>query len=628
MPHYTNSAVLVQDDLVTGNSDQGAPVKVYFHTLPATQVEAPLFSDAELTVSLSQPVLSNTFAQANPGRFDFYVADGHYDIVINESSGSPTFWTDTAIEDKDTFNLTEAEMIADKSLKVGDVVIVTDRGNGRFNIITGATGDLFGTIQLTGTVFQAKVDLNGPEILAVWFGVKLGDGNSGAIQAAIQAAKENSSGVRTVLLYNGEYGCHDITWEPSVTIKGTIPRGGTTLRYDGDKTGDDAILVARSGQSFGGLENISFLGIHSDGVTVSENLLVLDGILDLHMKIDNVGFLRCIGNAVHMLPTSQLVNLHMNRIRFDGVGGYGIRLVTLPTLESRPFSLSNWTYDNNNNAFPEPYKSEAEWGNGVYRLINGGHITFAVSTDITNARIELNKPINTTTNGDFTTGEVPSLFYFEHSVAAGQGSLSITMKNVTNTGLLPGQAVVHCDSGTLSGLLVNVGAPIDAFVYNEGFSNRSVKGFSLFEPLYPKVTARDRSLVRAHKGSISQIISTGSFQKVIWQAAPTIDQRNEFNNSTFTPNQPGTYVFMSELSFSSAVAGTKIQASIKKNGTNLSKGAPVVAHDTTSTGCSVMIIDFAKEGDTYEIFVFQDSGGDLTLQSNFDTCHVNITKSQ
>jgi len=83
MKKYTNTAILRQDSLTTGNADEGAPVKVY---IAGTATEAAIFSDVSGTTPIVQPFNTNTIGDSNPGQFSFYSAGGLFDIVINEGA--------------------------------------------------------------------------------------------------------------------------------------------------------------------------------------------------------------------------------------------------------------------------------------------------------------------------------------------------------------------------------------------------------------------------------------------------------------------------------------------------------------------------------------------------------------
>lgn len=159
MKRYTNSVVRRKDSNSTGNADEGAEVKVYFSTSIQFTELAPVFSDDSGTVPLSQPFKTNTKEQGNPGQFTFVVGDGVYDIVINENLGDEkkTVIASEQIEDKDSFNKTESEMITNKSLNVGDVIIVTDRNDAKGDVVSGQVADGFSIVSLTGSSLQWKL---------------------------------------------------------------------------------------------------------------------------------------------------------------------------------------------------------------------------------------------------------------------------------------------------------------------------------------------------------------------------------------------------------------------------------------------------------------------------------------
>lgn len=91
MKRFTSSAILRKDDAVTGNADEGAEIEVF---LSDGITPAVIFSDFNRTV-LSQPFLTNTLAQKNPGQFTFISDGGNYVVVANGNLG----------DDKTTINL-------------------------------------------------------------------------------------------------------------------------------------------------------------------------------------------------------------------------------------------------------------------------------------------------------------------------------------------------------------------------------------------------------------------------------------------------------------------------------------------------------------------------------------------
>jgi hypothetical protein len=91
MYHYQNSVT----------NQNGLPVVAAQVTINAagTQTPATIYSDNGITVK-TNPVTTNAL-----GMFDFYVANGRYDLVVTGSSVTPYTLTDEAIFDSLTQNL-------------------------------------------------------------------------------------------------------------------------------------------------------------------------------------------------------------------------------------------------------------------------------------------------------------------------------------------------------------------------------------------------------------------------------------------------------------------------------------------------------------------------------------------
>lgn len=105
MIKYTKSVVL-RIDGPTGNADEKAQVEVFF---TGTTTLASIFEDSDGLIPITQPFFTNTLAEKNPGQFNFYVAVGRYDIIVNgnESEENQTKLIDQSIglEEKSTLGL-------------------------------------------------------------------------------------------------------------------------------------------------------------------------------------------------------------------------------------------------------------------------------------------------------------------------------------------------------------------------------------------------------------------------------------------------------------------------------------------------------------------------------------------
>lgn len=87
MKSFTSWVSLRVDAQGNINTDEGAEVKVYDS---GTATLSSIFEDSAGLTPIVQPLITNTFdplTESNPGRFTFFVADGDYDIKINENLG-------------------------------------------------------------------------------------------------------------------------------------------------------------------------------------------------------------------------------------------------------------------------------------------------------------------------------------------------------------------------------------------------------------------------------------------------------------------------------------------------------------------------------------------------------------
>ena len=110
----------------------------------------------------------------------------------------------------------------------------------------------------------------------------------------------------------------------------------------------------------------------------------------------------------------------------------------------------------------------------------------------------------------------------------------------------------------------------------------------------------------AHNNGVVQSIPTGTFTK-IGLSTETYDVGGKFAASAWTP--PARLVSMVGAVTLPGVAATRIGVSIYKNGTEFKRGAFFVAGGAAGTTTAVVSCqDVANGTDTYELWVFQDSG--------------------
>jgi hypothetical protein len=181
MRKYNGSIVIKFDTDATGNAGSGKNVTVYN---TGTIVKVNLFED-DGTTPLSNPVTSD-----NDGNYSFNVADGIYDLVIDE--GLPSEFKETKVQIFDNIggvsnsNFTTVANIASGAFtNFGTVLQVTDRGNGYFIVTAGGAPDGLGVLD-AGNGNTAVVDKEHRLLSSSWYGV-----SSGNIKTPTESAINN-----------------------------------------------------------------------------------------------------------------------------------------------------------------------------------------------------------------------------------------------------------------------------------------------------------------------------------------------------------------------------------------------------------------------------------------------------
>lgn len=207
-------------------------------------------------------------------------------------------------------------------------------------------------------------------------------------QAAIDAAQDEqirtgfNTGVPNIYVMPGQYRwSNPISWR-SAPIIGTKANVGVRVHWDGPSSG--TVITKLSGQaphptgaaggaSWGLLSGISF----REGAGTPDTWLdaTASQIVDNHFFLDDIQF---IGSNLDMVLINGVVNCHWTRMRFDGAGGYAIRITNDPTAFLGTFHLSDFTYDNG-----------LTGGTGVVVLEGGNNANFGTVV-LDDGRIELN----------------------------------------------------------------------------------------------------------------------------------------------------------------------------------------------------------------------------------------------
>ena len=270
------------------------------------------------------------------------------------------------------------------------------------------------------------------------FGAK-GDGvtdDTAAIQAAEDFASTAlpSGSYRALYFPPGDYFCAELVWSTKTLWFGDEVARCVRLVYNG-AGGSGSYMVAIATDSgaipAAGFKNIQFRGYDTGNASggIVERMWKNNGIdFDWGFKVENVQFNMCTGDAIDLTgATEYFVNLFMNRVRFDGIGGFAIKLNGLSTNSGNPFVLTQFTLDNNiSGAFATRAQALGDydgthWGKGLIHMEDGR----SVFSEISFARIELNKPL-ITHDGGF------SLIYSDNTLSGSQARF--VLRGICGTG--------------------------------------------------------------------------------------------------------------------------------------------------------------------------------------------------
>ena len=222
-----------------------------------------------------------------------------------------------------------------------------------------------------------------------------------AIQAAIDAAEADVNKVRALYFPSGIYACNSLNWAGYVPFIGeSVGNYGARLRYNGAGSGGGTHIldITRTATtSTPMIVNMEFDGW--DGTLngqVCENLIKNSGnnSIDLHFHFSRCTFKRCWGDAVDVSNSDGVINWHIERIRFDWVGGFGVKLQGASSNERRPVTISKFSYDNN--IYPADFGTTVQtlghyngtnWGKGLVHIYDPR----GINLKLVDGRIECNK---------------------------------------------------------------------------------------------------------------------------------------------------------------------------------------------------------------------------------------------
>jgi hypothetical protein len=241
----------------------------------------------------------------------------------------------------------------------------------------------------------------------------------------------------------GTYACNSLQWGKVASWIGEEV-GNTRLLYNGpDNTAGSYIVGLAAGAGavpYAGFYNLTFQGYDSANIAnpaAAHCILNLGTNLDWGFKLENISCTSCFDDALQLRgAASTFVNLYLNRIRFDAVGGFGVYIGSNNLNSGSPFVLDQFTLDNNiagNFAAKMTGQGRYDgtrWGKGVVRIEDGQ----GVGAFIGNARVELNKKL-IAHNGGF------AIIYSNQTIAGTR--CIVEARNIQGTGRAD-QPLIFC----------------------------------------------------------------------------------------------------------------------------------------------------------------------------------------
>lgn len=417
---------------------------------------------------------------------------------------------------------------------------------------------------------------------------------------------------------------NNVTWPLHVTIEGAETRL-TTLFFNGSEASGSCVLDCPTGQSFAHLKNLSLFGYIPSGSALAENLIKdsSSATWDLNQAFYSVAFKGAKYNAIDIV--GQVVNTHMRRVRFDGIGGYGVAITTRVGMESRPVSIEDFTLDNNNSALPSTYSAHTEWGLGLLRFRDGGHNTRVSTISLKNARIEKNVEYKNTDWGDYTSATDPTAsVVLEGNATAGAGQYNVTCDNVIVTGssnIISGEGLVagtgYTSSSLASGTLRScaMASPNGQLWVDNVSSGRNVPATAVLRMF--GFAQPETSAVRVRLSTDQTGIASGSYQQINFDSE-SLDVLGEYDSTTnyrFTPTTAGWYRIRANVRLDAGVSGTRLQVTILKNGTTRTEGDETHMSSTSPVAGSVEDwIQFNGTTDYVTVEILHNTGANRTAR--------------
>lgn len=277
------------------------------------------------------------------------------------------------------------------------------------------------TNKINTTKTELKNDINKIDIhTSNYINVKdfgaVGDGiadDTVAIQSAIDWSNANG---KIPIKLSGKFYVHELQWRNSPSIIGESVNQ-SSLIYNGEGGEGSSIIInplTDGATAYQGFSNIAFIGWNENENSIPcDSAYISKGAgIDWGFKLDNCQFKYFKGDVID-LKECQIVNFHVNRIRFDYCYGFAFALTGSSNTENRPININQLSYDNaitTSNQFWKKLNSlgllsdALSLGKGVMLIDNGK----GYCLKMTNSRIEINRkliPYNNQTSAFYLTGE-------------------------------------------------------------------------------------------------------------------------------------------------------------------------------------------------------------------------------
>jgi len=483
-------------------------------------------------------------------------------------------------------------------------------------------GVIIGAVDSSGVVQGKWIrETNSSYVNVRWFGVHddVGMDDSSAIQAAINYAATSNAVSRIVHFPKGRYYANEIDWLPLTGLHGE-GIGQSLIIYNGSGSlGSTLFFVSLGGHGAETLEGLSLIGTTDPSpsspstASLSDHLLIFESSIK-PAQIDNNAIFRNLQFAITKDDAIQVndgwINFHMDTIRFDGIGGYGIRLKTFPGQDISPFSIRNFTMDNNISPGFAGGDITIPWGKGLLRVDDGGHTNAPGSFKIDSGRLEFNRPLFPVENGTVAA------IYLQHATGAGE-EYTLEHSSVHITQFINGGSYVHSEVRSRN-IFYNMtfGVRANSFLYSDNNHLADIKANNFnFIRVFNTQPGLGRPGVYGNNGANTFSVPANVITQIPFS---NVKDNNLEWNQTGIPNQwvarvAGRYNISFQTGLNGVVLGKWVQGRIHLNGVARAVAFNTSATDTIPTFVTVPYTVDLNVGDIVDFYVLHNDTGSRNI---------------